>query len=137
LSTPGRPSDLQVAVLSSEIAWVEHLILLVSHIPLDDPGWLFLSHAGGEQRPLSMNAVSLMLTRRYHAGGGSLRCFGSHRIRHTTATLLVNNGMPLEEVSRYLGHSPTVPTRRYAQQTTEALGVRAAAALARAGLLGG
>src|SRR5450759_586382 len=101
----------------------------------DDPGWLFLSHAGGEPRPLTMNSVSLMLTRRYHAGGGSLRCFGSHRIRHATATLLVNNGMPLEEVSRYLGHSSTMPTRRYAQQTPEALGIRAADALARAGLM--
>ena len=57
-------------------------------------------------------------------------------IRHATATLLVNNGMPLEEVSRYLGHSSTVPTRRYAQQTPEALGERAASALARAGLVG-
>jgi integrase/recombinase XerD len=103
----------------------------------DDPGWLFLSHAGGEPRPLTMNSVSLMLTRRYHAGGGSLRCFGSHRIRHATATLLVNNGMPLEEVSRYLGHSSTMPTRRYAQQTPEALGERAASALARAGLVAG
>jgi integrase/recombinase XerD len=60
----------------------------------NDPGWLFLSHAGGEPAPLTMNALSLMLTRRYHAGGGSLRCFGSHRIRHATATLLVNNGTP-------------------------------------------
>jgi len=41
----------------------------------------------------------------------------------------------LEEVSRYLGHSSTMPTRRYAQQTAEALGVRAADALARAGLV--
>jgi len=102
-----------------------------------DPGWLFLSNRAGEPRPLTMNALSLMLTRRYHAGGGSLRCFGSHRIRHGTATLLVNNGMPLEEVSRYLGHSSTVPTRRYAQQTPEALGLRAADALARAGLVVG
>jgi len=101
----------------------------------EDPGWLFLSHAGGMPRPLTMNALSLMLTRRYHAGGGSLRCFGSHRIRHATATLLVNNGMPLEEVSRYLGHSSTTTTRRYAQQTPEALGERAASALARAGLV--
>ncbi|MGA2513818.1 MAG: tyrosine-type recombinase/integrase [Candidatus Limnocylindrales bacterium] len=102
-----------------------------------DPGWLFLSNRAGEPRPLTMNALSLMLTRRYHAGGGSLRCFGSHRIRHATATLLVNNGMPLEEVSRYLGHSSTVSTRRYAQQTPEALGERAASALARAGLVAG
>ncbi len=75
-----------------------------------------------------------MLTRRYHRGGGSLPYFGSHRIRRATATLLVNNGMPLEEVSRYLGHSSTMPTRRYAQQSPGALGERAAEALAWAGL---
>jgi integrase/recombinase XerD len=102
-----------------------------------DPGWVFLSARAGEPRPLTMNSVSLMLTRRYHAGGGSLRCFGSHRIRHATATMLVNNGMPLEEVSRYLGHSSTDVTRRYAQQTPGALGERAATALARAGLAAG
>ena len=88
-------------------------------------------------QPLLMNAVSLMLTRRYHAGGGTLPYFGSHRIRHATATLLVNNGMPLEEVSRYLGHSSTDVTRRYARQTPDALGRRAAEALERAGLMGG
>jgi hypothetical protein len=42
--------------------------------------------------------------------------------------------MPLEEVSRYLGHSSTMPTRRYAQQTPASLGRRAADALARAGV---
>jgi len=122
------------------IAYLERgraTLLSSSPVVSDDPGWLFLSHAGGEPRPLTMNALSLMLTRRYHAGGGSLRCFGSHRIRHATATLLVNNGMPLEEVSRYLGHSSTMTTRRYAQQTPEALGERAASALARAGLVAG
>jgi integrase/recombinase XerD len=101
-----------------------------------DPGWLFVSACQSDGvQPLSMNAVSLMLTRRYHAGGGSLRTFGSHRIRHATATLLVNNGMPLEEVSRYLGHSSTDVTRRYARQTPDALGRRAADALERSGLV--
>ncbi|MHB8398062.1 MAG: tyrosine-type recombinase/integrase [Candidatus Limnocylindrales bacterium] len=57
-------------------------------------------------------------------------------MRHATATLLVNGGMPLEEVSRYLGHSSTDVTRRYAQQTPGALGVPAADALERAGLVG-
>jgi integrase len=100
-----------------------------------DPGWLFVSACQSDGvQPLSMNAVSLMLTRRYHAGGGSLRTFGSHRIRHGTATLLVNNGMPLEELSRYMGHASTQVTRRYAVQTPDALGSRAAEALERAGL---
>ena len=102
----------------------------------DDPGYLFLSaHHERGPRPLTTNSLSLMLRRRYHAGGGTLRTFGSHRIRHATATLLVNHGMPLEEVSRYLGHSSTDVTRRYAQQTPDALGARAAEALARAGLV--
>ncbi|HEY8868658.1 MAG TPA: tyrosine-type recombinase/integrase [Candidatus Limnocylindrales bacterium] len=104
--------------------------------PQPDAGWLFPSAGAGKPRPLTMNALSLMLTRRYHAAGGTLRTFGSHRIRHGTATLLVNNGMPLEEVSRYLGHSSTMPTRRYAIQTPDALGERAAFALERAGLVG-
>jgi integrase/recombinase XerD len=103
----------------------------------DEPGWLFVAWGDRAGHPLTANALSLMLTRRYHAGGGTVRCFGSHRIRHATATLLVNNGMPLEEVSRYLGHSSTMPTRRYAQQTTESLGHRAAAALIQAGLVTG
>jgi integrase len=77
-----------------------------------------------------------MLSRRYRAGGGTLPYFGSHRIRHATATALVNNGMGLDEVSRYLGHSSTDVTRRYAQQTPDALGHRAADALERAGLAG-
>jgi integrase/recombinase XerD len=125
------------AALSAYLERGRAAFLPASPTPSEDPGWLFLSHAGRMRAPLTMNALSLMLTRRYHAGGGCLRCFGSHRIRHGTATLLVNNGMPLEEVSRYLGHSSTVPTRRYAQQTPEALGVRAASALARAGLVAG
>jgi hypothetical protein len=44
--------------------------------------------------------------------------------------------MPLEEVSRYLGHSSTSVTLRYARQTPDALGIRAADALERAGLAG-
>ncbi len=99
-----------------------------------DAGILFPSLSGGGIRPLGMNGLSLMLTRHYHAGGGTLPYFGSHRIRHGTATLLSENGMPLEELSRYMGHSSTQVTRRYAIQTIDSLGRRAAEALDRAGL---
>jgi integrase/recombinase XerD len=114
---------------------------LLHHSPAEagsaaDPGWLFLSAGAGEPRPLTMNSLSLMLSRRYRAGGGTLPYFGSHRVRHSVATALVNNGMGLDEVSRYLGHSSTDVTRRYAQQTPDSLGHRAADALERAGLAG-
>jgi integrase/recombinase XerD len=101
-----------------------------------DQGVLFPSLDGDRTRPLTMNALSHMLTRRYHAGGGTLPYFGSHRIRHATATLLSNHGMGLGELARYLGHSSTDVTRRYAIQTSETLGRQAADALARAGLGG-
>ncbi len=110
-------------------------LLVGATTSVPDPGYLFPSERDG-RRPLGMNALSLMLTRRYHAGGGTLPYFGSHRIRHGTATLLANNGMPLEELSRYMGHASTQVTRRYAVQTPDTLGERAAEALARAGLAG-
>jgi site-specific recombinase XerD len=78
--------------------------------PGADAGFLFPAQRGAGA-PLGMNALSLMLTKRYHAGGGTLPYFGSHRIRHATATFLVNNGIPLEEVKRLvcLMHTSSTP----------------------------
>jgi integrase len=77
--------------------------------------------------------VVIVATRRQLA-----RLIGSTapRIPHGTATLLANNGMPLEEVSRHLEHSSTDVTRRHAHLAPDALGCRAAEALERAGLVG-
>jgi integrase/recombinase XerD len=89
----------------------------------NDPGILFLSSVTRRgPQALTMSAISGKLSRRYHRGGGTLARFGSHRIRHATATMLANSGMPMEELSRYLEQSPG------------ALGERAAEALERAGL---
>jgi integrase len=129
---------LHPAARSAVARYLEHGRARLLEPAVPDPGYLFLSaNRAPGPHPLTSNALSLMLTRRYHAGGGSIRCFGSHRIRHGTATLLVNAGMPLDEVSRFLGHSSTQVTRRYAVQTSEALGARAAEALARAGVVSG
>jgi site-specific recombinase XerD len=101
-----------------------------------DEGWLFIaSDSGyGSGQPLTVSGLSQMLNRRYHAGGGTLSRFGSHRIRHGVGTLLSNNGMGLDEVSRYYAHSSTEVTKRYAHQTPESLGEAAGEALHRAGL---
>lgn len=102
-----------------------------------DPGYLFLARDNGvvdAVGPLTQNAVSNMLTRRYHAGGGKIRNFGSHRIRHGTATLLANNGMGLEELARHMGHTTTKVTQRYAPQTAEAIGRYASTAMRASGL---
>ncbi|MGK2849700.1 MAG: tyrosine-type recombinase/integrase [Candidatus Limnocylindrales bacterium] len=102
-----------------------------------DEGWLFIaSDSGyGSGQPLTVSGLSQMVNRRYHAGGGTLPRFGSHRIRHGVGTLLANNGMGVDEVSRYYAHSSTEVTKRYAQQTTGSLGEAAGEALRRAGLI--
>lgn len=105
--------------------------------PAADPGWLFIARDNGTNggaSPLTANAISQMLTRRYRAGGGRLDSFGSHRIRHGTATLLAANGMPIEELSHQLGHSSTRTTVRYAQPDPSAIGRFTEEALRRSGL---
>lgn len=105
-----------------------------------DPGWVFLARDNGHRSdrvgPLTANGLSQMLDGRYHKGKGTLSSFRSHRIRHGAATALANNGMPIEELSRFMGHSSVVPTLIYAPQSPAALGQLAAQAMARAGLSG-
>ena len=38
-----------------------------------------------------------------------------HRLRHTAATLMLNEGVPIEAISRVLGHSDSRTTRVYAK----------------------
>jgi len=58
----------------------------------------------------------------------------AHRIRHGTATLLANNGMPIEELSRQMGHTTTRVTKRYAVQTPESIGRYVETAMRASGL---
>lgn len=103
----------------------------------EDPGYMFIARDNGRPDkvgPLGAGALSDMLNRRYHAGGGTLGSFRSHRIRHGTATLLANNGMPIEELSRQMGHTTTRVTKRYAVQTPESIGRYVETAMRASGL---
>jgi integrase/recombinase XerD len=42
-----------------------------------------------------------------------------HLLRHTVATLLLEKGMPLEQIQRFLGHSKIETTQIYAESSTE------------------
>jgi len=47
--------------------------------------------------------------------------FHSHRLRHTFATRLLGQGVPLDVVQKVLGHSNISTTRRYAETLPEAV----------------
>ena len=44
-----------------------------------------------------------------------------HLLRHTVATFLLERGMPLEQIQKFLGHAKIETTQIYAESTTEML----------------
>lgn len=65
----------------------------------------------GDGRPLTSSAISSKCQR------WGTRCkvtFSPHRLRHTFATRLLNQGLPMESIRRLLGHTSLSMTQRYA-----------------------
>jgi site-specific recombinase XerD len=84
---------------------------LLAYLPLrpnlaDDHLWLELD------KPLNDNLVRSRLRRWGKAEGIEV---SPHILRHTLATLLINQGMPLEALRKLLGHRSAGVTQRYAR----------------------
>ncbi|MDG3009376.1 tyrosine-type recombinase/integrase [Rhodococcus sp. D2-41] len=86
------------------------------------PKYLFLGirHQHQGQRPRSYASYRTSLSRldAIHGltdtAGRPLRFSQTHRLRHTRATELLNDGVPIHVVQRYLGHRSPEMTLRYA-----------------------
>jgi site-specific recombinase XerD len=67
---------------------------------------LFLSSRGRKgEIGLTSSGILQALTRRYHAGGGTLSSFGPHRLRHGMATYMAEQGVDQREIQRWGGWS--------------------------------
>ena len=86
------------------------------------PKYLFIgtrSNLNGQRpRPYATYSQSLNKLDALHgmtdAAGNPLRFSQTHRLRHTRATELLNDGVPIHVVQRYLGHKSPEMTLRYA-----------------------
>lgn len=86
------------------------------------PRYLFLGlknqHRGLRPRPYTSYRVMLQKLDTLHtlvdSAGRPLRFTQTHRLRHTRATELLNDGVPFHVVQRYLGHKSPEMTARYA-----------------------
>lgn len=95
---------------------------LTTKYPQLQSKYLFLGlknqHRG--QRPRSYTTYRAMLDKldKCHtltdSAGRALRFTQTHRLRHTRATELLNDGVPFHVVQRYLGHKSPEMTARYA-----------------------
>jgi integrase len=72
-------------------------------------------------RPLSANAVTVVVKRRLHALGLQLPHYGAHVLRHACATHLLAQGLSLKEIGDHLGHVSPDTTRIYAKVDLAAL----------------
>ena len=86
------------------------------------PTRLFLeprhNHKGLRARPYPSHQQALRrlddIVNLRDSNGARLRFTSTHRLRHARATELLNNGVPVHVVQRYLGHKSPEMTMRYA-----------------------
>jgi site-specific recombinase XerD len=80
---------------------------------LDDHGLLFTNHNGA---PLTQAAVDHLFVRLKAACRfGDEMHFHPHITRHTVATLMLDNGVALTEIQRFLRHQSAISTELYAK----------------------
>ncbi|MGE5443784.1 MAG: tyrosine-type recombinase/integrase [Ignavibacteriales bacterium] len=90
---------------------------LRTHLGERQRGYLFESNRHGRystrrvQQIVKETASKASITKRVHP----------HLLRHTVATTLLERGMPLEQIQKFLGHSKIETTQIYAESTTEML----------------
>lgn len=105
-----------VNVITEQQRW------LAATYPHLTPKYLFIgikqNLAGGRPRPYASYRQSLAKLDKLHGltdtAGNPLRFSQTHRLRHTRATELLNDGVPIHVVQRYLGHKSPEMTLRYA-----------------------
>jgi site-specific recombinase XerD len=78
---------------------------------------LFVNRHGSPMRPQSIRSKF----RRYATDIGLLRRITPHMLRHTAATLLIEQGVDIRFVQRLLGHSSIATTEIYTHVSDEAL----------------
>lgn len=105
-----------VNVITEQQRW------LAAIFPNLSPKYLFIgikqNLAGRRPRPYATYNAALGKLDKLHgltdAAGNALRFTQTHRLRHTRATELLNDGVPIHVVQRYLGHKSPEMTLRYA-----------------------
>lgn len=83
--------------------------------PTKDPRWLFTTNHGDMMNPHTPSKQFQKFVKRC-----GLPYYGFHSLRHTSATLMLQNGINIYEVKRRLGHASLSTTEIYLHYIREA-----------------
>lgn len=87
---------------------------------LDDSPYIFARSKGSSVSPLDAKTIQDAINRIVSRSGRTFSVhITPHVFRHTIATVLLRNGMPIEQVQRFLGHAKIDTTLIYAEVRDE------------------
>lgn len=84
----------------------------------DDNEYLFVSKRA-PHNPLSVKTIEDIIRKIMKKYPDIHKTVTPHIFRHTTATIALQNGMPIENVSKLLGHSQVSTTQIYAETSDD------------------
>ena len=119
----GKGNKVRVIYLNAACLDALHRYLEVRHpIVGRDANALFLS---SRDERVSRSAVHAMVKRRLAAAGIDASQYSSHKLRHTAATLMIQNGVDVRSVQEVLGHDHLNTTQIYTHIDNESLRIAA------------
>lgn len=115
----GKGNKTRVIYLNAACLDAIHRYLEVRHpIVGRDANALFLS---SRDERVSRSTVHAMVKRRLAAAGIDASQYSSHKLRHTAATLMIQNGVDVRSVQEVLGHDHLNTTQIYTHIDNESL----------------
>ncbi|MBM6936984.1 tyrosine recombinase XerC [Pseudoflavonifractor phocaeensis] len=95
-----------------------------SHSASTDPNALFITRRHGR---MTRDAVHYMVKQRLKKAGLDSSLYSSHKLRHTAATLMLQNGVDVRTLQEVLGHENLNTTQIYTHVDSESMRIAAKA----------
>ncbi len=97
---------------------LENYLVVRNGMTLIDPEALFVSN---QRKRISKSAVHLMIKKALAAAGLDPSLYSAHKLRHTAATLMLQNGVDVRTLQEVLGHDHLNTTQIYTHVNSENL----------------
>ena len=102
---------------------LDHYLVVRNGMTLIEPEALFVSN---QRKRISKSAVHLLVKNSIAAAGLDPSLYSAHKLRHTAATLMLQNGVDVRTLQEVLGHDHLNTTQIYTHVSSENLANAAA-----------